>query len=444
MKIKMKKIKKKSLIFPKYIRIKKNPLNKTEYSKELTQKYESRQNMEYKPINPPSTFNPSTIGINEILKKNNLSLITNNALKNIIIKFREDRQREKEERKILYKNKSFHNYEEEKKNHFIMLKALLRKDHQTIQNLVEREYKKLEKKEKENRCSSSRNFSFFGKSPTRKYRNKSAPFTSSDYKQNLSSKKIVNSKSIIIKNKKKEIWSAECLPKFDKHSIKYSKKYELKIKSAYAITIGGRIIFHKMTTLHNKKFNQDASFSLLNLISEKLGEICLFGVLDGNGPYGKHLSSLVKDYIINYFKKGDEMKVSLKRDNFYSIMYHCFTNAQNYLINNDLKLNINLNYSGVTGIILLYPLNNTNKVYCANLGRNKCMLYTMFGTIRLSYELYPERASEKYRISLLKKNKDKIIITNNLYEEIQNVNVNEENNINDNKNTNINIVNNKE
>ena len=90
-----------------------------------------------------------------------------------------------------------------------------------------------------------------------------------------------------------------------------------------------------------------------------------------------------------------------------------------------------MNYSGATCIIVLYPHNNTNKVYCANTGRNKCMLYSMLGSIRLSYELYPSRASEKYRISVFKEKKmkeeeqNKIINDNN----IKNV-INEENNNN--------------
>ena len=55
------------------------------------------------------------------------------------------------------------------------------------------------------------------------------------------------------------------------------------------------------------------------------------------------------------------------------------------------------------------------------------MLYTMLGSIRLSYELYRDRASEKYRISLLKEKKDKIIITSNNIEELHNLNKNDEN-----------------
>jgi hypothetical protein len=83
-------------------------------------------------------------------------------------------------------------------------------------------------------------------------------------------------------------------------------------------------------------------------------------------------------------------------------MYNAFIHAQEYLINNSEKLNINMKYSGATAIVVLYLHNSTNRVYCANLGRNKCIFYTNLGSIRLSYELFPYRASERFRISLFK------------------------------------------
>ena len=145
----------------------------------------------------------------------------------------------------------------------------------------------------------------------------------------------------------------------------------------------------------------------MNLFSSKLEEISLFGIFDGNGPYGKGVALGFKNYIINYFKLGNEMRVTLKKDNFYSIMYNSFINAQKYLISNSNKLNINLQYSGATGIVVLYPHNYSNKIYCANLGRNRCIFYTMMGSIRLSYELFPNRASERFRISLFKQKRNK-------------------------------------
>ena len=42
------------------------------------------------------------------------------------------------------------------------------------------------------------------------------------------------------------------------------------------------------------------------------------------------------------------MRVTLKKYNCYSIMYNSFASAQNYIINNSNKFNINMNYSGVT------------------------------------------------------------------------------------------------
>ena len=59
MKTKMKKIKKASLLFPNYIKIKKYPLKKIEYSKEIPYKENTNQYMKYKPINPHRTFKTS-------------------------------------------------------------------------------------------------------------------------------------------------------------------------------------------------------------------------------------------------------------------------------------------------------------------------------------------------------------------------------------------------
>ena len=413
----MKKIKKKNLLFPNYIKYKKSHLKIIENGKSPHEKYESRQNILYKPINPKHRFNPSTIGINEITKKNNLSLITNNNLRNIILKFREERQKGLEEKKALYKNNSFKNYEDEKKTRFIMLKALLRKDQQTIQSLLLKDNKKNNKKR--SRIYSCKNLSYLDKNVSCYRNNNNSSLILSSHSKNLTSEKVSSNKTVKNK-KKKDLFKKEILPKFKQNfQKKFVKKFELKIKNASAISSGGKVSLHKVN--NTKKFNQDISFCLLNVNSSKLGEISLFGIFDGNGPQGKSVSTAVKDHIINYFINGNEMRLTLKRDNFYSIMYNSFTNAQNYIINNNSKLNINIDYSGATGCILLCLHNKTNKVYCANLGRNKCMLYTMFGSMRLSYELYPDRASEKYRISLLKTKKDKIIITSNNDEELNNL-----------------------
>ena len=53
----------------------------------------------YRLIHPENRFSSSSMGINEMLKKDNLPLITNDSIKNLIIKFREEREKEMIENK---------------------------------------------------------------------------------------------------------------------------------------------------------------------------------------------------------------------------------------------------------------------------------------------------------------------------------------------------------
>ena len=377
----------------------------------------------YKPINPENKFSSSTFGINEMMKKDNISLITNDSIRNLIVKFRAEREKELNEKKIFYKEKSYQDIQREKNTNFLMLRAMLRRDPLTIQALMK---KNLDRKKKLNKCFSTKTY-------IKKNISKSI-FLS---KESLSSEKNNNistiNNNISIGNftrkkkskiQKKEMWNKDFMDKIEKIKRTFLKKFEAKITNVGHLTLQGHIILVKNIQFAKKKFNQDCTFSYYSLTSAKLGELSLFGIFDGNGPHGKAVAQGFKNYIINYFKTGNEMRVTLKKDNFYSIMYNSFVNAQNYLINNSTKLNINLKYSGSTGIVLLFPHNNSNKIYCANVGRNKCMFYTNYGTIKLSYELFPHRASERFRISHFltqKKIKDK-------EKEEQNINLNLNNN----------------
>ena len=377
----------------------------------------------YKPINPENKFSSSTFGINEMMKKDNISLITNDSIRNLIVKFRADREKELNEKKIFYKEKSYQDIQREKNTNFLMLRAMLRRDPLTIQALMK---KNLDREKKLNKCFSTKTY-------IKKNISKSI-FLS---KESLSSEKNNNistiNNNISIGNftrkknrkiQKKEMWNKDFMDKIEKIKRTFLKKFEAKITNVGHLTLQGHIILVKNIQFAKKKFNQDCTFSYYSLTSAKLGELSLFGIFDGNGPHGKAVAQGFKNYIINYFKTGNEMRVTLKKDNFYSIMYNSFVNAQNYLINNSTKLNINLKYSGSTGIVLLFPHNNSNKIYCANVGRNKCMFYTNYGTIKLSYELFPHRASERFRISHFltqKKIKDK-------EKEEQNINLNLNNN----------------
>jgi len=371
----------------------------------------------YKPINPENKFSSSTFGINEMMKKDNISLITNDSIRNLIVKFRADREKELNEKKIFYKEKSYQDIQREKNTNFLMLRAMLRRDPLTIQALM----KKNLDREKKLKTYIKKNISksiFLSKESLSSEKNNNI----STINNNISIGNFTRKKKSKIQ--KKEMWNKDIMDKIEKIKRTFLKKFEAKITNVGHLTLQGHIILVKNIQFAKKKFNQDCTFSYYSLTSAKLGELSLFGIFDGNGPHGKAVAQGFKNYIINYFKTGNEMRVTLKKDNFYSIMYNSFVNAQNYLINNSNKLNINLKYSGSTGIVLLFPHNNSNKIYCANVGRNKCMFYTNYGTIKLSYELFPHRASERFRISHFltqKKIKDK-------EKEEQNINLNLNNN----------------
>ena len=418
-----------------------------EINKELTQqnynpkKFEPKRiKVKYKPIHQEHKFDSSSMGINEIIKKRNLPLITNDTIRNLIIKFRSEREKALNFKRVFYRERSYQDIQKEKNTQFLMLRAMLRRDPLTIQSLMNRNKKKETKIIK----SVSMKHMFRNKinGDKKQYLNKT---TFSD--NNLTTEKINDNNSnnlenSIIKNNKfkKKVWKQDFLLKKLNLKKSHLKKYEIKIRSVNGLILPGRLSPFKYNNYSNKKFNQDCLMINPSLFSAKLDEISLFGIFDGNGQYGKGIAQAFKNYVQDYFKTGNEMKVTLKKDNFYSIMYNSFVYAQNYLKNNANKLNINMNFSGATGIIVLYPHNCSNKVYCANIGRNKCMFYSMLGPIKLSYELYPNRASEKDRIEIFKENiKEKEIElknkneTNNNNEEITTNKVNKNTSENNNE-----------
>ena len=357
----------------------------------------------YRPLHKENKFNSSSMGINEIVKKKNLPLITNDTIKNLIIKFRNEREKEMNEKRVFYRESSYQDIQREKNTQFLMLRAMLRRDPLTIQSLMNRNKRKQTKIKK----SASMKYLIRDKInyDKKKFFNKTTDDTiaSEKYQNNNSSNNYENSKIFDNNKFKKEVWKNDFLLKKINYKNSRLKKYEIKIRSVNSLMLPGRLSpFKYSINYSNKKFNQDCIMMNPSLISAKLDEISLFGIFDGNGHHGKGIAQAFKNYVLDYFKNGNEMKVTLKKDNFYSILYNSFVYAQNYLKNNSSKLNINMNFSGSTGIIVLYPHNCSNKIYCANIGRNKCMFYSMLGPIKLSYELYPNRASEKDRISIFK------------------------------------------
>ena len=147
------------------------------------------------------------------------------------------------------------------------------------------------------------------------------------------------------------------------------------------------------------------SFSITNLQSVKLGRISIFGVFEEIGAHGRAICSVLMNYLIDYFKSSKKLNVCIERDNFYSILHWSFVNAQKFLINNQKKLNIDLSNSGCSACFLLLPKNINNKIYCANSGICKCLLYTNRGPDIFSFSLTIDRPSERERVYMFLKNK---------------------------------------
>jgi hypothetical protein len=220
-----------------------------------------------------------------MMKKDNISLITNETIRNLIVKFRADREKELNDKKIFYKEKSIQDIQREKNTNFLMLRAMLRRDPLTIQVLMK---KNRDRAQKMNKCSSTKTY-------LKKNINKSI-FLS---KESLSSEKNNNNTTInnlsigsITRKKnskipKKEIWNKDILEKIDKIKRNFLKKFEAKVTNVGHLTLPGHVIIAKNLQFAKKKFNQDCTFSYYNFTCAKLGEVSLFGIFDGNGPYGK-------------------------------------------------------------------------------------------------------------------------------------------------------------
>ena len=221
--------------------------------------------------------------------------------------------------------------------------------------------------------------------------------------------------------------------KISNYSLNHTIKNSLKILKAEDRTIKGELnplLFKKNMF---KKKNKNTCFSKVNFISKKLGSISLFGVFNGHGKSALEISRIVKDYFVDYFQNNNSIKVCLSHDNYYSILADSFANCQNYLIKNKEKLNIDIDFSGVTCCIVIYPNDSYNKLYCANCGDCKCVLYSNSNFIKLSYPHVPNRPSEAERILKMKRQFNKLINNDNLNN--KNLNGNN-NNVNNNENNN--------
>ena len=346
----------------------------------------------YHPINPSHPFNIDFLNLNEISKRKNAILINNKPLKDKILKFSMNERKNSNENHDPNKY-YFNQFKDEEKKYQLTIKAILKKE---IDNfplyLSERKNYKKKKKWINLKNNFSRNDDIL-------HSNKLSFFTSyphinSKNEKNIDLFKIKGISGYTSKNKKYKNL------KINKLNLKHlGIKLSPKKKKLNLMQI--------IDNLENKTviIKKQLSFTATNLKSAKLGKISIYGVFEEIGVHGRIICTTLINYLIDYFKSSKEMNVCIEKNNFYSILHWSFINAQNYLINNQEKLNIDLSYSGCMACFLFFPKNIGNKMYCVDSGICKCLLYTNRGPDIFSFSLTIDRPSERDRINKFLRNK---------------------------------------
>ena len=347
----------------------------------------------YHPLNPKHPFKLDMLNLKEISKRKNALLINSKPLKELILKYNLDEKKNSNENHDPNKY-YFNKFKDEEKNYKLTINAILKNN---IDNLpLYLSGRKTDKKKKKI------NFKF--------------NFSRNDNNSLNSKKRFLTSFSEIrTKNSKNSDITKDNI--INQYNTKTKASWNLKINKYNLKTFGIRMKLSKT----NKKYkllknygNIDSktivvkkhlSFSITNLQSVKLGRISIFGVFEEIGAHGRAICSVLMNYLIDYFKSSKKMNVCIERDNFYSILHWSFVNAQKFLIKNQKKLNIDLSNSGCSACFLLLPKNINNKIYCANSGICKCLLYTNRGPDIFSFSLTIDRPSERERVYMFLKNK---------------------------------------
>ena len=355
----------------------------------------------YHPINPSHPFNSDILNLKQISKRKNALLINNKPLKDLILKYNLDERKNSNENNDSDKY-YFNKFKDEEKKYQFTIRAILKKDIDNFSKYFS-ERKSYKKKKK---IHLKINDNHTDNNNIRFYTSYSQLSTINSKKSELLKEKGINQyilkDSINIKRKNMKI------NKLNLKSLGIKMKLTPKAKRFN--------LLKSYDGFDNKPIiiKKHLSFSVTNMKSAKLGRISIFAVFEEIGIHGKFICSALMNYLIEYFQNSKEMNVCIEKNNFYSILHWSFVNAQNYLINNQKKLNINLSNSGCLVCFIFLPKNNSNKIYCANSGLCKCLLYTNRGPDIFSFSSTINRLSEKDRIYMFLRNKQLLKIMNDL------------------------------
>ena len=354
----------------------------------------------YHPINPSHPFKFDILNLKQISKRKNALLINNKPLKDLILKYNLDERKNSNENHDPNKY-YFNKFKDEEKKYQLTIRAILKKDIDNFSKYFS-ERKSHKKKKKINLKINDNHID----NNIRFYTSYSQLSTMNSKKAELLKDKGINQyimkDSINMKRKRMKI------KKLNLKSLGIKMKLSPKTN---------RFKFLKSYDGFDNKpiiIKKHLSFSVTNMKSSKLGRISIFAVFEEIGIHGKLICSALINYLIEYFQNSKEMNVCIERNNFYSILHWSFVNAQNYLINYQKKLNINLSNSGCLVCFIYLPKDNSNKIYCANSGLCKCLLYTNRGPDIFSVSSTIDRLSEKDRIYMFLRNKKLFKIMNDL------------------------------
>lgn len=366
--------------------------NKTNYFKINLYPENLRRNI-YRPINPLHPY-ISSINPEEISKKENAHLFNNQNLKDILMKYHNDKRKNSYD--IIKSHKYFYDkFKDEEKKYYLAIKILLKKDFNNLPYILSDK-----KDKKKNNLNLRLNFSRNNKQKHlnrllfNNYNNQSVKFLTTH--SNSKSPELDQINNSIYQYSEKNTKGKNFLAtSFRTKSLEFKNKLNKTVRSNKDVYSPNKV---KIKNIQNLNIKKPLSFSYTNINSAKLGKMSIFGVFEDNGYYGKMIISLLINYFIDYFEKSNEMVVCLEKNNFYSILHWAFVNAQNYLIKNQKRFNIDLSYSGCMGTILLVPKNSSYIFYCANTGKCKCIIYTNRGIDTLNFKSDIGRASERDRI----------------------------------------------
>lgn len=143
---------------------------------------------------------------------------------------------------------------------------------------------------------------------------------------------------------------------------------------------------------HRKKENQDAYI----VWSEQSGGSPMFGVCDGHGAQGNHVSNfLTKEFVTHLEAAGFDKNVedvSYSKQQLMDVFAKC-----NRALSSQRQIDVSL--SGSTCVTAMV---RGGRIYCCNLGDSRCVLAREEGgklkAVGLSDDQKPERADERARI----------------------------------------------